>query len=1007
MYYLCCLKQKYNLNFAKIHIIIFKGYFLQAKIYEYFSGKFDCEILICNDDKDAKECADAASFTGLKVFVLPDFRAKNGDDLRSFNEELIDISKILSEYFKCKDKKIIVSPYQTLLNPLPTSSQLSSININFADRIDILELSDELIRSGYEAVDLAQNRGEFSIRGDVIDIFSLNDDEPVRILLFDNEVESIRHYDIQTQISFKTELESIEIVPFLARLSKSEYEKINKKIQNIQTNAIISNLNSLGFWVIDGFENYLEKFKCALATNLIIDDDEHDLSIFKKIKIVPEAMKFKDLNVSANEAFFELNQNKKITVLARNETMFRALGLKYDNVTFVVSPLVLNLTSNDEVIISLNKFQKRAKHKKASLIVDELKVNDYVVHEEYGIGKFLGLEKIKVLGATKEFVVIAYQNDDRLLLPVENLNLIDRYIAANGSIAVLDRLGKASFAKIKQKVRQKLFLIASKIIAMAAQRELVEGVVIKKDDECYLNFLNTAGFEYTPDQLNAVNEISDELSSGRVMDRLLSGDVGFGKTEVAMNAIFKCVLCGFVALFFVPTTLLSSQHFKSLKERLSGFGIKIFRLDRFVSPKQKAEVLKALSSGEPCVCVGTHALLGQKVNNVGLIVIDEEHKFGVKQKEKLKEISSNSHVLSMSATPIPRSLNMALSKIKTYCVLKTPPSERLDVRTNVREWDEKIVKEAIMREIRRGGQVFYIHNHIADIELCAKNLRKILPNLRILILHSKIDAKTTEDEILKFENGDYDVMVCTSIVESGIHLPNANTIIVENANKFGIADLHQLRGRVGRSNKQGFCYFLIENKEQLSKEALKRLVALESNSSLGSGSVLAYHDLEIRGGGNIIGEAQSGHIEAIGYSLYLKMLEDEINSLLNKQSVKLNKIDLKLSVNAFLNPDFIHEDRLRLELYRRLSKATDVSDVYDISMEMEDRFGRLDGYTKQFLDIIIIKILALKHGFKSVSNSEQNIMLTRENDEKVRLKSPSKDDDDIIAEITSYLRSLK
>ncbi|CAD7287262.1 DEAD/DEAH box helicase [Campylobacter suis] len=980
---------------------------MQEKVYEYFLGKNSTDILICQDDKSARECADAASLAGLKTFVLPDFRARFGDDLRSFNEELVDISKILSDYYKCNDKKLIVSPYSTLLNPLPSSLQLKSITINFGDKIDINALCDELLFSGYEIVDIAESRGEFSVRGEVIDIFSLNHDEPVRILLFDDEVESIRNYDISTQISSKAELESIEVVPFLAKLSKNEYEKANEKLQDINTNAIVSDLNSLGFWAIDGFENYLEKFHCVLAQEIKEIDDERDLSVFKNFSVLPQAKEFKPLLASPTSDFFEINKHKDITVLARNESLFSALNVGNENVKLLISPLVVNLTSPTKVIISLNKFSKKTRAKKASLVVDELKVNDYVVHEEYGIGKFLGLEKITVLGATKEFVVIAYQNDDRLLLPVENLNLIDRYIAVNGSIAVLDRLGKASFAKIKEKVREKLFLIASKIIAMAAQRELVQGLVIQKDDAQYLKFLSRAGFEYTTDQLTAVGEISDELKSGRVMDRLLSGDVGFGKTEVAMNAIFKCVLSGFVALFFVPTTLLSSQHFKSLKERLAEFDIKVFRLDRFSSAKQKAEVTKALSDGEPCVCVGTHALLSQKAKNVGLIVVDEEHKFGVKQKEKLKEISSNSHVLSMSATPIPRSLNMALSKIKTYSVLKTPPSERLDVRTSVKEWDEKIIKEAIMREMRCGGQVFYIHNHIADIELCAKNLRKILPNLRILILHSKIDAKITEEEILKFENGEYDVMVCTSIVESGIHLPNANTMIVENANKFGIADLHQLRGRVGRSNKQGFCYFLVEDKNELTPEALKRLVALESNSALGSGSVLAYHDLEIRGGGNIIGEAQSGHIEAIGYSLYLKMLEDEINSLLNQQSVKLNKIDLKLSVNAFLNPEFIREDRLRLELYRRLSKAVNVNEVYDISGEIEDRFGKLDSYTKQFLDIIIIKILALKHGFKAISNAEQNIVLTNQKDEKIRLKSRSKDDDDVIGEIISHLRSLK
>lgn len=980
---------------------------MQAKVYEYLLTHAP-QILICEDDKEAALCADAASFAGFSAFKLPDFRAKKGDDLRSFNEELFEISSVLSKYYKFDGKKIIVSPFSTLLNPLPTQKNLESSTIKLKDNLNLNEFADLLIRFGYECVDIVESVGEFSIRGEVIDIYGVNMDDPVRILLFGDEVESIRNYNTATQISNKNELSEAEIVPFIANLSKDEFEKVSQKIEDMQSDALVSDLNSLGFWAIDSFSDYLKEFDSNLVKKIDFEIYDAPEEKFKGIEILPEPKVYKDLEVTLNFDFFELNKSKSITVLSRNEGLFKGYELDgFANVKLEISPLVVNLTSNDKIVVSLNKFEKKRRVKRSSLVVDELKVNDYVVHEDYGIGRFLGLEKIKVLGATKEFVVIAYQNDDKLLLPVEHLNLIDRYIAQNGSMAVLDRLGKANFAKIKEKVREKLFAIASKIVAMAAKRELIAGKILQKEDISYLNFVQDAGFSYTSDQQKAVNDIKDELKSGKVMDRLLSGDVGFGKTEVAMNAIFTCIKSGFSAFFFVPTTLLSSQHYKTLSQRFSKFGIKVFRLDRFSSAKEKSSLQKALKENEPIVCVGTHALLGVKAENLGLIVVDEEHKFGVKQKEQLKEISQHSHILSMSATPIPRSLNMALSKIKTYSILATPPSSRLDVRTSVREWDEKVVKEAIMRELRRGGQTFYIHNHIADIEQTANELRKILPKLRILILHSKINAKVAEDEMMKFERGEYDLLLCTSIVESGIHLPNANTIIVENANKFGMADLHQLRGRVGRSDKQAYCYFLVEDKDAISKDALKRLVALEGNSFLGAGSVLAYHDLEIRGGGNIIGEAQSGHIEAIGYSLYLKMLEDEINKLLNQDSAKLDKIDLKLSVSAFLNQEFIREDRLRLEIYRRLSKCKEVAEVYEIQSELEDRFGKIDTFTKQFLDLIIIKILALKAGIKTISNSEQNILITKNDDEKIRLKSRSKDDDDVLAEILVYLRKDK
>ncbi|CZE50197.1 DEAD/DEAH box helicase [Campylobacter geochelonis] len=977
---------------------------MQAEIYEYFL-KNQKDILVSKDDKEAAQFADAATLAGKEVYVLPDFRAVYGDDLRSYYDELLNISKELNKFYKSKSKnKLIISPVKTLLHKLPGKKHLQSKTINFADKLNLSEFKDEIVRFGYEVVDIVELSGEVSFRGEIIDIFPVGSESAFRILLDDNEVESIRSFDVTTQLSEKIELESLEIVPFIASLNKEEFEKASQKIQNLQSDALISDLNSLGFWAVDDFVDYLSEFSAVSLYKFDDEEFKESFEYLKNMEILPQATKFKDLSATFSNEFLAFHKNKKIKILARNSSIFASLNIeKTPNLEFVLSPLILNLISRDEVIISLNKPLSKKRHKKSSIVIDELKVGDYVVHSEYGIGKFIGLELARVMGAQREFVAIAYQNNDKLLLPVENLNMIDRYIA-NAEVAALDRLGKGSFAKIKEKVREKLFAIASRIIEMAAQRELVEGKSLASNSNEYAKFISHAGFEYTKDQARSIEDIQNELKSGKVMDRLLSGDVGFGKTEVAMNAIFTAVKSGYQALFFVPTTLLSSQHYKSLKERFREFEIPVFRLDRFSTTAGKNALKKALFDGTPLVCVGTHALLGLEAKNIGLIVIDEEHKFGVKQKEKLKEISSNSHVLSMSATPIPRSLNMALSSIKTYSTLLTPPKDRQDVKTLVKEWDEKVVKEAILRELRRGGQIFYVHNHIASMQGVEKELLQILPNLRILTLHSKIDQKITEEEVMKFLNKEYDLLLCTSIVESGIHMPNVNTIIVNSANKFGIADLHQLRGRVGRSDRQAYCYFLIEDKNALNKDSLKRLVALESNSFLGSGSVLAYHDLEIRGGGNLVGEAQSGHIEAIGYSLYLRMLEDEINALLNKKANVINNVDMRLNVTAFLNSDYIKEDRLRLELYRRLSKCKDAPSVYEVASEMEDRFGKFDIYTKQFVDVMLIKVMAQNLGIKAISNYEMNISLTKQNNEKIVLKSRSKDDDDILAEILAYLR---
>jgi transcription-repair coupling factor (superfamily II helicase) len=574
-------------------------------------------------------------------------------------------------------------------------------------------------------------------------------------------------------------------------------------------------------------------------------------------------------------------------------------------------------------------------------------------------------------------------------------------------LPTLDKLGKSSFKKMKGKVKERLFAIASEIINLSAKRHLQKGVILKTPYVEHQLFLSKAGFAHTQDQLTSINDMLADMKSGEMMDRLLSADVGFGKTEVAMNGIFVAVKNGYQAMMIAPTTLLSSQHYKSLQERFKEYDMTIAKLDRFTKPKDKKEVLAKLEDGSIDIVVGTHALLKAKFKELGFVIIDEEHKFGVKQKEALKEMAIDRHLLSMSATPIPRSLNMALSKIKSFSEILTPPTERKGVRTFVKSYDRKIIKNVITREIRRGGQIFYVYNSIAKIEEKREELLSILPNLRVALLHSKISATQTENEMIKFEAGEYDLLLSTSIVESGIHMPSANSMIVDGADNFGMADLHQLRGRVGRGKKEGFTYFIVEDKEQLSENAKKRLLALESHSQLGSGAVLAFHDLEIRGGGNIIGEAQSGHIKHIGYSLYLRMLEDTIKELTGEKSkTEVNSVDIKLSVNAYLNEELISEDRVRLELYRRLSQSKDVKDVYDIEEEIADRFGELDTITRQFIDIIIIKILAKSKNISKVSNYEQSVFIEflDETRERERLKSPSKDDDDLIKTTLEFLR---
>ncbi|MCT7445827.1 transcription-repair coupling factor [Aliarcobacter skirrowii] len=975
----------------------------------------ECELLVVNDDKEAKIASDIISFLGFTAFTLPDFRANFKDDLLSFKEELQDITKTLSSFYEYKkENKILISPIRTISFPLPKKECFDSFTINFADKLDLQELKEKLYNWGYYFVDIVTSEGEVSLRGDIFDIASLGSEFGYRVSLFDDEVESIRKFDIEDQKSFKDEIESFTIKPAFLALNSATYENLNEKIETISSDAFIKDIHSLGFWYLDDMATYLPQNMSSFITlNALSELDEAYIFEEKRLnkdkfltlpKII-EDDRYKEISPSNIKEFITFHKDKKITLISSSEARVKAVDLSLDDkdIKYIFSHEIINLLSSDEVIISLNKEIKKKRKKRVKFVIDELVLNDFVVHEKHGIGVYKGIEPVTIMGAKRDFVVINYQGEDRLLIPVENLDTIDRYVADGESYAIVDKLGRGSFAKLKEKVKDRLFEIANDIIKLAAARELVNGIKIDIDEFLIKEFQSKAGFSYTKDQTRSINEIFADISSGKVMDRLLSGDVGFGKTEVAMNALLAVISSGYQAVFVCPTTLLASQHYHSISKRFKEFGIDVYKLDGKSSAKEKSSIKKGLEDGSVKFVIGTHSLLDIKTSNLALVIVDEEHKFGVKQKEKLKGLREDVHIFSMSATPIPRTLNLALSKLKGMSSLLTPPSERLGVRTFVKEYSDGLIKEIVLREKRRGGQLFYVHNNIASIEAKKKDLEKLIPNIKVDIIHSQIKPADAEKIIEAFENKEFDILLATSIVESGIHLPNANSIIIDGADRFGIADLHQLRGRVGRSNKEGYCYYVVEDKSKITPEAIKRLVALESNSYLGSGTALAHQDLEIRGGGNIIGAEQSGHIKQIGYGLYLKMLEDTLAVLSGEQKDEKKSVDIKLAISAFISSDYIVEDRIRLELYRRLSRVNDTSNLYAIEEEMEDRFGKLDTPTKQFMDLILIKILAMSKGVEQISSYEMNVTFVKDGI-KETIKSRSKDDDDIISATLQYLR---
>ncbi|GAA7347642.1 transcription-repair coupling factor [Helicobacter pylori] len=991
---------------------------IQSSLYRALNKGFDYQILACKDFKESELAKEVISCfkPNTKAILFPEFRAKKNDDLRSFFEEFLQLLGGLREFYQALENEqetIIIAPISALLHPLPKKELLESFKITLLEKYNLKDLKDKLFYYGYEIVDLVEVEGEASFRGDIVDIYAPNS-KAYRLSFFDTECESIKEFDPTTQMSLKEDWLEIEIPPTLFSLDEPSYKDLKTKVEQSPFNSFSKDLTSFGLWFLGEKANdLLHVYKSVISPKALEEIqelaslNELDCERFKSLKVLENPQGYEDLEIHAHalEGFITLHSNRKITLLAPNKTILdnAISALERSNIECVIAPFVLNFKTPDGIFISLNSFERKKKRQKSKLALNELNPGEWVVHDDYGVGVFSQLVQHSVLGSKRDFLEIAYWGEDKLLLPVENLHLIARYVAQSDSVPIKDRLGKGSFLKLKAKVRTKLLEIASKIIELAAERNLILG---KKMDTHLAElevFKSHAGFEYTNDQEKAIAEISKDLSSKRVMDRLLSGDVGFGKTEVAMHAIFCAFLNGFQSALVVPTTLLAHQHFETLRARFENFGVKVARLDRYASEKNK--LLKAVELGLVDVLVGTHAILGAKFKNLGLVVVDEEHKFGVKQKEALKELSKSVHFLSMSATPIPRTLNMALSQIKGISSLKTPPTDRKPSRTFLKEKNDELLKEIIYRELRRNGQIFYIHNHIASISKVKTKLEDLIPKLKIAILHSQISANESEEIMLKFAKGSYQVLLCTSIVESGIHLPNANTIIIDNAQNFGLADLHQLRGRVGRGKKEGFCYFLIEDQKNLNEQALKRLLALEKNSYLGSGESIAYHDLEIRGGGNLLGQDQSGHIKNIGYALYTRMLEDAIYELSGGKKRLEKSVEIQLGVSAFLNPELIASDSLRLDLYRRLSLCENTDEVGQIHEEIEDRFGKIDDLSAQFLQIITLKILANQLGIIKLSNFNQNITITYSGEKKESLKAPSKDDNDILETLLKHLRA--
>jgi transcription-repair coupling factor (superfamily II helicase) len=639
----------------------------------------------------------------------------------------------------------------------------------------------------------------------------------------------------------------------------------------------------------------------------------------------------------------------KYTLVGIDEVIYPGINLyvgKLASGLELIEEKVVILTAHElfgEINVSKTKYF-RFKDAKTLRNFQELNVGDYVVHDSYGIGQYLGIKTLDVKGYHKDYLYVAYAGDDTLYIPVEQFKMIRKYASADGKVPMIHALGSSKWTKAKQKAKNKIDDIADRLIELYAKRMSSPGFAFSKDNELQIDFENQFGYALTTDQQRSVDEIKLDMEKPQPMDRLLCGDVGFGKTEVALRGAFKAILDHKQVAFLCPTTILSMQHFKTATERFKNFPVEIALLNRFTSSKEKERILKEVKEGKIDLLIGTHRILSKDVafNDLGLLVIDEEQRFGVKQKEKIKEYRETIDVLSLSATPIPRTLQMSLMGIRGLSKIDTPPKNRLPVQTYVVEKNNTLIKQVIERELARDGQVFYLYNRTDQIANVAYKISSTVPNAKVAIGHGQMDKNELEDVMLRFMNKEFNVLICTTIIETGIDIPNANTMIVEDADKFGLAQLYQIRGRVGRSERGAYAYLLYKKDKSIQDDALKRLKAIKEFTELGSGYKIAMRDLSIRGSGDILGGKQAGFIDDIGFEMYMKILQDAINVRMHKDEKPEEEVkNLNVSVDGYIPDDYVESDYEKLELYQRLDKAKTMSELNSLKAEFDDYYGNL------------------------------------------------------------------
>ena len=1003
--------------------------------------KTDRPYLLIFDNKEeaAYYLNDLEQLLGAKnVLFYPSSYRRPYQIEETDNANVLLRSEVLNRINSRKKPAVIITYPTALFEKVVTKKELekNTLKVTVGENLSLDFVNEILFEYKFKRVDFVTEPGDFSVRGGIIDVFSFSNDEPYRIEFFGDEIDSIRTFDVATQLS-KEKLKKIAIIPNIENKTLKESRESFLKYISDKT-LVFSKNNDLLTGSLDlffkkaeeAFDNLSEEIKHAKPVDLFCDGAfiKKQLLDFSLVNFGNEKNFEKFHIVNQKEvAFNTLPQpsfNKQFHLLIENLNEYHKAG--FTNYIFcaneqqanrfhdifedaetevhfetIVFPLYQGFVdvhtklvcyTDHQIFERYHKFKlKNGYAKKQAITLQELnklEIGDYVTHMDHGIGKFGGLQKIDVEGKKQEAIKLVYGDRDILYVSIHSLHKISKFNGKDGKPPKIYKLGSGAWKKIKQKTKARVKHIAFNLIQLYAKRKLQKGIAFGPDTHMQHELEGSFMYEDTPDQFSATQDIKNDMEREQPMDRLICGDVGFGKTEVAVRAAFKAVDNGKQVAILVPTTILAFQHFKTFSERLKGFPIKIDYLNRFRTAKQKTAAIEGVNSGEVDIIIGTHQLTNKRIafKDLGLLIIDEEQKFGVAVKDKLKTLKENVDTLTLTATPIPRTLQFSLMAARDLSVIKTPPPNRHPIDTNVIRFSEETIRDAISYEISRGGQVFFIHNRIENIKEVAGLLQRLIPSAKIKIGHGQMDGKKLEELMLGFMNNEFDVLVSTTIIESGLDVPNANTIFINNANNFGLSDLHQMRGRVGRSIKKAFCYFITPPYHMMTDDARKRIEALVLFSDLGSGINIAMKDLEIRGAGDLLGGEQSGFINDIGFDTYQKILKEAIDELkenefkelypkdLSKPKEFVKEVQIDTDFEILFPDDYVNSVTERLSLYNKLGTLETDEALTIFETEIVDRFGKIPDEVSDLLDSVRIKWLAKALGLEKIILKQKRML---------------------------------